>query len=64
MYLLAASAREILTTLGEKIGVRTVLHGIAETMKKPSKDLIAVAHKHANFLKHARRDPQGILAEA
>jgi hypothetical protein len=29
IYLLAASAREILTTIGSKIGVRTLLHPIS-----------------------------------
>jgi hypothetical protein len=38
VYLLAASAREILTTLGEKTGVRTMLHGIAESKGLPVKD--------------------------
>ena len=30
IYLLTASAREILTTIGGKMGIRTMLHGIAE----------------------------------
>lgn len=34
VYLLAASAREILTQIGHKLGIRTVLHGAAEDTGK------------------------------
>jgi hypothetical protein len=34
IYLLASSAREILTTIGSKMGVKTVLHGLAEDTGK------------------------------
>jgi len=61
VYLLAASAREILTTIGEKAGIRTVLHGLAETTGKALRDVSAMAHEHANFLKHADRDPRAVL---
>jgi hypothetical protein len=61
VYLLAASAREILTTIGEKTGVQTVLRSVADTMGKPLKELIGAANEHANFLKHADRDPTATL---
>lgn len=61
VYLLAASAREILTTLGGLKNKRTMLHGISETTGATLKDLIAAAHKHANFFKHAVKDPEAVL---
>lgn len=61
VYLLAASAREILTTLGEKTGRRTMLAGIAETTGTPLKKLIGIAGEFANFFKHADRDPTASL---
>lgn len=63
VYLLAGSAREILTTIGDKIGVRTLLHGVADDLGRPLKELIAAAHEHVNFLKHADRDPQAVLED-
>jgi hypothetical protein len=50
-------AREILTTLGEKIGVETVLHAVAKKRGVPVKTVIDRAHKFARFFKHADRDP-------
>ncbi len=63
VYLLAGSAREILTTIGGKIGVRTLLHGVADSLGRPLQELIDAAHQHVNFLKHADRDPQAVLEE-
>lgn len=63
VYLLAGSAREILTTIGDKTGIRTMLHGIADDLGRPLKDLIDAAHQHVNFLKHANRDPQAVLED-
>jgi hypothetical protein len=63
IYLLAASAREILTTMGEKAGVRTLLHGIAEDTGVPVVELIKHAHEYARFMKHADRDPSAILKD-
>jgi hypothetical protein len=63
VYLLAASAREILTTIGDKAGIRTVLHGLAQTTGKNLRTLSATAHEHANFLKHADRDPHAVLSD-
>jgi hypothetical protein len=45
VYLLAASAREILTTIGEKTGTRTMLAGIAETTGTPLKNLAQIANE-------------------
>ena len=61
VYLLAASAREILTTIGEKTGRRTMLAGIAETTGTPLKKLVGIAGEFANFFKHADRDPSAKL---
>jgi hypothetical protein len=61
IYLLAGSAREILTSIGEKTGVRTMLAGLAETTGKPIKELKAAAHDSVNFLKHADRNPSAVL---
>jgi hypothetical protein len=63
VYLLAGSAREILTTIGDKTGIRTMLHGIADDLGRPLKDLIDAAHQHVNFLKHANRDPQAVFED-
>lgn len=62
VYLLAASAREILTTIGHRTGVRTMLHGIAQDTGTTLRELINAAHEHTNFLKHADRDPQAVLS--
>jgi hypothetical protein len=61
IYLLASSAREILTTLGSKMGVRTVLHGAAEDTGKKLGRLIESAHEFAAFMKHADKDPTGVI---
>jgi hypothetical protein len=59
--LLAASAREILTTIGEKTGTRTALAGVAETTGTPLKRLVEIASGFAKFFKHANRDPTSVL---
>jgi hypothetical protein len=61
VYLLAASAREILTTIGHKTGVRTVLHGAAQDTGKKLVRLIHSAHSYANFMKHADKDPTAVI---
>jgi hypothetical protein len=61
IYLLAASAREILTTIGQKVGTRTMLAGIAETTGKSIKELITAASEYVAFFKHADRDPASVL---
>jgi hypothetical protein len=63
IYLLAASAREILTTIGSKMGVRTVLHGASKDIGKKLGRLIHSAHAYANFMKHADKDPTGTLED-
>jgi len=62
IYALASAAREILTTLGEKTGVKTTLHDIAEKRKLPLKVLITQVHKFAKFFKHANTDPAATIA--
>jgi hypothetical protein len=59
--LLAASAREILTTIGEKTGRKTMLAGVAETTGTPLNKLVGIANEFAAFLKHANRDSTMVL---
>jgi hypothetical protein len=61
VYLLAASAREILTTIGEKPRKRTMLAGIAQETRIPVKKLAAIANEFVAFFKHADRDPTAVL---
>ena len=61
IYALASAAREILTTLGDKTGIETVLHAVAKRQGKSLKELATSAHTFAGFFKHADRDPQGVL---
>ena len=61
IYLLACSARELLTTLGEKIEVETTLHSIAKKRNISVKQLIPQAHKYGRWFKHANTDPTAKL---
>jgi hypothetical protein len=61
VYLLAASAREILTTIGEKTGRQTMLASIAQRTGTPLKKLTGIAGEFVNFFKHADRDPAAKL---
>jgi len=56
IYLLAASAREILTTIGARQNVRTMLHGIAESTGHKLGRVVEAAHEYTNFFKHADKD--------
>ena len=57
IYILASSAREILTTIATKIGIQSVLHEVAQAHGAALKDAIQSSHRWANFFKHADRDP-------
>jgi hypothetical protein len=62
VYLLAASAREITTTLADKTHTNTLLTEVAwESNSRDRKALIKSVHRFANFMKHANRDPQGTI---
>jgi hypothetical protein len=61
VYLLAASAREILTTIGEKTGRRTMLAGVAEATGRPLRQVVQIANEFAGFFKHADRNPTAVL---
>jgi hypothetical protein len=63
VYLLAASAREILTTIGEKIGTKTILKEVSEETGTPMKTLIDIVHKFTKFFKHAGSDPEAVLED-
>lgn len=53
IYLLATSAREILTTIGDKTGVETVLHSYAKKKGLTLAEAAKQAHTFAGFFKHA-----------
>ncbi len=61
IYLLASSAREILTTIGDKAGVETVLHSFAKKKGLTLKEVAHQAHTFAGFFKHADRNPTATL---
>jgi hypothetical protein len=61
VYLLAASAREILTDIGSQTGIETVLHGVSKSTGQKLGRLIGTAHEFANFMKHADKDPTAVL---
>lgn len=63
VYALAAAAREILTTIGEKKGIRTVLRGLAEDTGQDFNKVVAKAAEYAGFFKHADRRPDAVLTE-
>jgi hypothetical protein len=56
VYLLAASAREITTTLADKRHTNTLLTEVAWNSERDRKTLIKSVHRFANFMKHANRD--------
>ena len=61
IYLLASAAREILTTLGDKTGVKTLLHDMSGWKGEPLKETISKAHGFAKFFKNANSDTTAIL---
>jgi len=61
VYTLASAAREILTTLGIKQGIETLLHQMAKWKGETLKEQIDKAHVFANFFKHANKDPTAIV---
>ena len=50
-----------MTTLGDVLGVKTILHGMAEDFGITLKDAHRKAHDRVGFFKHADRDPTGVL---
>jgi hypothetical protein len=63
VYHLACAAREILTTIGEKMQIETALHEYAAAKAISLKDAIARNSEFANFMKHADRDPMDVLQD-
>jgi len=61
VYLLTCAAREILTTIGDKLGVDTLLHGYATDKGISIREAAGRASKFVNFMKHADRDPDAVL---
>lgn len=61
IQLLAASAREILTTVGGFMGVQTILHNVHQQLGPSMRAVEKKAMEKANFVKHADRDPTGVL---
>ena len=61
-YLLAASAREIATTLCELQGKKSFFDEAREVLPHiPKQQMYREAMRHVGFLKHANRDPNGTL---
>ena len=63
VYALAAGAREVLTTIGGKKRVRTLLHGLAHETGNKIELYIGKASRFARFFKHADRDPGAVLTD-
>jgi hypothetical protein len=64
VYVLAASAREITTTLCEKRGIRSFFDDARELLPNMSKkEMYREAHRHAGYFKHANNDPDGVLVD-
>jgi hypothetical protein len=57
IYTLASAARELLTTIGDKTGIETILHSLAKTRNIDVVVLAKQAHEFAGFFKHADRNP-------
>jgi hypothetical protein len=62
VYQLASSAREILTTIGDKAGIETVLHAYAKGQGLTIAEVVKQAHTFAAFFKHADRDATAKLS--
>jgi len=64
VYVLAAAAREITTTLCRMRGISSFFDDVKKAHPGISAaDLYKLASKHAGFFKHADRDPDGVLAD-
>src|SRR5664280_941709 len=61
IYTLASAAREMLTFIGEKIGVETILHSLAKARNIDVAVLAKQAHEFAGFFKHADRNPAATI---
>ncbi len=61
IHTLACSAREILTTLGDKLGIDTMLQEVARIQDTTIDKVIKKAHGFAGFMKHADRDADAVL---
>jgi hypothetical protein len=62
VYVLAAAAREITTTLCEKRRIRSMFDGLDDAFpEKTRTQMYNWVHAHAGFFKHARTDPNGVL---
>ena len=61
VMVLANSAREIVATIGEKIGIETVHAAVATNLGKTVPETIAHISKAAGFLKHANRQMTGMI---
>ena len=61
IYTLASAAREILTTLGDKQGIETLVHELAIWKGTSLKEQINRIHTFASFFKHANTDPTEVI---
>jgi len=62
IYVLASAAREILMTIGSKVGVETTLEAVAKAYGVGLKAAIRDVNKLTNFFKHADRDPTATVS--
>lgn len=61
VHTLACAAREIVATLGQKLGIKTILEEVADNLLTEKREVLKKATAFVNFMKHADRDPQGVL---
>lgn len=62
IYMLANAAREIVATLCEKRGVRSMVDAIQESYPSlKRKEIYRISSKYASFFKHADNDPDAVL---
>jgi hypothetical protein len=61
IYLLASCAREILTTIGSKTKVRTMVHALSEETGHKLGRVIEAIHEFAGSMKHADKDADAVL---
>jgi hypothetical protein len=62
IYVLASAAREILMTIGSKVGVATTLEEVSKARGVNLKKAIADVNILTNFFKHADRDPTATVS--
>jgi hypothetical protein len=62
VYTLANAAREIVDSIGKKMGITTSAQSVADLLGIPAQDVLRLVTTPANFFKHADRDAYTKLA--